>query len=170
MAAFGTGIKKELWVSIRGERIMRTRAKKALSAYKIAQKKLAQEKKAYEKWQSAENRKKERASLTKKKAAELAKRRAAYKSGLKKGKGRAGTYKGIEPKTRAFRRVSKFWEDAPTAYQVRLDGRKAPIRVSGGTISDAVDMAITIARKLYPKRKGKRGAVHLDGGTKPLTY
>jgi hypothetical protein len=40
MAAFGSGIKKELWVSIQGERVMRDKAKRALVLHKKAQTKL----------------------------------------------------------------------------------------------------------------------------------
>ena len=40
MAAFGSGIKKELWVSIQGERAMRDKAKRALVLHKKAQTRL----------------------------------------------------------------------------------------------------------------------------------
>lgn len=40
MPAFGSGIKKELWVSIQGERAMRDKAKRALVLHKKAQTKL----------------------------------------------------------------------------------------------------------------------------------
>ncbi len=167
MAAFGSGIKKELWVSYLGERAMRAKAKKALVAHKVAQKKLGQVKKAAERALDASRRKEEAIRLGKKKAAEFEKRRAEVKKRLKRG---AGAFTAERRQTRPFRRVSKFWQEQPAAYLVRLDGRKAPLKVSGGTMTEALQMAVVMARKLYPKRKGQPGAVHLDGWNRPFVY